>query len=140
MNSRQNDTHDCRLIIMLFLALAILAMPWVSQMFSAIKQNKEIVYLSLDNGSLKLTNNHLPFNQDTVLFEAAYPLLFQKAPINTVSKRLLKTIPGIGSKTASLIINKRNELDGFTNKSELETINGLSNNRIDNLLKYITFE
>lgn len=140
MSLSQNDTGDGRLLILYFLAIIIISTPIISKKISAIANTGDLLYLNTKGADLYMTQDHHVIECSSASFEAAYPLLFQKIPINTASENLLETIPGVGKKTSLLIIEKRNQLNGITSERELEKIQGLGKHKTRNISKYITFE
>ena len=60
-----------------------------------------------------------------------------KVDINTAGIDELKSLPGIGEKTAEKIINKRNELGEFNALEDLMLVPGIGNKTFEKLLSYI---
>ena len=60
-----------------------------------------------------------------------------KVDINSVGIDELKSLPGIGEKTAERIINKRNELGEFNTLEDLMLVPGIGNKTFEKLLSYI---
>lgn len=140
MNLSQNDIGDGRLLILLFLAVTIISIPSISQRLSAFSNTKDALYLNTSDTYLYITKDNHQLNKASTSLEAAYPLLFQKIPINRASENLLETIPGVGSKTAALIVAERQQRGQYANANDLATIQGLGKSKTRNILKYITFE
>ena len=60
-----------------------------------------------------------------------------KADINSVGIDELKSLPGIGEKTAEKIINKRNESGEFNTLEDLMLVHGIGSKTFEKLLSYI---
>ena len=60
-----------------------------------------------------------------------------KVDINSAGIDELKSLPGIGEKTAEKIINKRNELGEFNALEDLMLVPGIGSKTFEKLLSYI---
>ena len=60
-----------------------------------------------------------------------------KVDINSAGIDELKSLPGIGERTAEKIINKRNELGEFNTLEDLMLVQGIGNKTLKKLLYYI---
>jgi comEA protein len=60
--------------------------------------------------------------------------------INSADIELLKSIPGIGIKTASNIISYRNKVGNFNNVDDLLEVKGIGKKKLANIKKYIYIE
>jgi len=60
-----------------------------------------------------------------------------KVDINSAGIDELKSLPGIGEKTAEKIINKRNELGEFNTLEDLMLVSGIGSKTFKKLLSYI---
>jgi comEA protein len=63
-----------------------------------------------------------------------------KVDINTAEMEELKSLPGIGEKTAEKIINKRNELGAFSLLENLMLVHGIGQKTFEKLLPYIQIQ
>jgi len=63
-----------------------------------------------------------------------------KVNINTAEKLELMSLPGIGERIASRIIDYRNEHKGFSDPQELKEIKGITGPRFDKLEDLIFLE
>ena len=63
-----------------------------------------------------------------------------KVDINTAEMEELKSLPGIGEKTAEKIINKRNELRAFSLLEDLMLVHGIGQKTFEKLLPYIQIQ
>ena len=63
-----------------------------------------------------------------------------KVDINTAEMEELKSLPGIGEKTAEKIINKRNELGAFSLLEDLMLVYGIGQKTFEKLLPYIQIQ
>ena len=63
-----------------------------------------------------------------------------KVDINTAEMEELKSLPGIGEKTAEKIINKRNELGAFSLLEDLMLVHGIGQKTFEKLLPYIQIQ
>ena len=63
-----------------------------------------------------------------------------KVDINTAEMEELKSLPGIGEKTAGKIINKRNELGAFSLLEDLMLVHGIGQKTFEKLLPYIQIQ
>ncbi len=63
-----------------------------------------------------------------------------KVDINTAEMEELKSLPGIGEKTAEKIINKRNELGAFSLLEDLMLVHGIGQKTFEKLSPYIQIQ
>jgi comEA protein len=63
-----------------------------------------------------------------------------KVDINTAEMEELKSLPGIGEKTAEKIINKCNELGAFSLLEDLMLVHGIGQKTFEKLLPYIQIQ
>ena len=63
-----------------------------------------------------------------------------KVDINTAGIEELKSLPGIGEKTAEKIINKRNELGSFNSVEDLMLVPGIGSKTLEKLLPNIRIQ
>ena len=61
----------------------------------------------------------------------------QKVNINTATQTELETLPGIGPSLALKIINYRKENGKFKSIEELKSVNGIGENKYEEIKKYI---
>lgn len=62
---------------------------------------------------------------------------FNKIDINKASKSELISLPGIGEKTAELIIELRTKKNKFTNINELLEVKGIGNKKLEKIKNHI---
>ncbi len=60
-----------------------------------------------------------------------------KVDLNKADKDLLKSIPGIGEKLASRIIEQREKQAGFSDKEQLRNIKGITGYRYEKIKDYV---
>ena len=63
-----------------------------------------------------------------------------KVDINTAGIEELKSLPGIGEKTAEKIINKRNKLGSFNSVEDLMLVPGIGSKTLEKLLPNIRIQ
>ena len=68
------------------------------------------------------------------------PFIFEKIAINQANPALLQIIPGIGPELASRIIDKRDELGGFSSPEQLLEVRGVGQKRKEKLTAWLNFE
>ena len=110
--------------------------------FAGASKGEEI-YLESKNGFLFLREGQAALSAErgeTSILPEHAPLLFQKININTATYELLNTIPGIGPKTANLIVEMRDQKGGFDTAEELLEIKGIGVKRLEKLKKHLTFQ
>ena len=108
-------TSQERTVVIILSSLFILGM--------VVKAAKDHFYTGTDQITLIGTN------EDVVDFYAGlgkkYIEFAGKIDINTAGIEELKSLPGIGEKTAEKIINKRNELGSFNSVEDLMLVPGI---------------
>lgn len=62
----------------------------------------------------------------------------ERININSASIDELKKIPGVGESTAQKIIDYREQNGGFSSKSEITNVNGISEKKFNSMKDYIT--
>lgn len=78
-----------------------------------------------ENADLSGINPLLPVHENDVLSIPYKSEDIQKISINSASKELLQTLPGIGEKTAQNIIDYRNEFGLFQSLEDLMLVKGI---------------
>ncbi len=68
------------------------------------------------------------------------PFFFEKITVNQADPALLQIIPGIGPELASRIIDKRDELGGFSAPEQLLEVRGVGRKRKEKLTAWLDFE
>lgn len=100
----------------------------------------ELLFLQEKDGTLGLVAVETT-EKSSVLSEniSFRPFLFQKIPVNIAGKELLQTIPGIGEKTATAILNERNK-GWFITPYDLTRVDGIGRKTANQLEHYLSFE
>ena len=123
-------TSQERTVVIILSSLFILGM--------VVKAAKDHFYTGTDQITLIGTN------EDVVDFYAALgkkDIEFAgKVDINTAGIEELKSLPGIGEKTAEKIINKRNELGSFNSVEDLMLVPGIGSKTLEKLLPNIRIQ
>ena len=70
---------------------------------------------------------------------ACTPFFFEPVPINSASRELLMTIPGVGSKTAAKIQQEIVENGTINNPAELMRVNGIGSAKMEKILPHVSF-
>ena len=123
-------TTQERTVVIILASLFMLGM--------AVKAAKEHYYTGTDQITLIGTNTdvvdfYVGLNEQDI--ESA-----GKVDINTAEMEELKSLPGIGEKTAEKIINKRNELGAFNVLEDLLLVPGIGQKTFEKLLPYIQIQ
>ena len=123
-------TTQERTVVIILASLFMLGM--------AVKAAKEHYYTGTDQITLIGTNTdvvdfYAGLNEQDI--ESA-----GKVDINTAEMEELKSLPGIGEKTAEKIINKRNELGAFNVLEDLLLVPGIGQKTFEKLLPYIQIQ
>jgi len=123
-------TAQERTVVIILASLFMLGM--------AVKAAKEHYYTGTDQITLIGTNTdvvdfYAGLNEQDI--ESA-----GKVDINTAEMEELKSLPGIGEKTAEKIINKRNELGAFNVLEDLLLVPGIGQKTFEKLLPYIQIQ
>lgn len=118
-------TTQERTVVIILASLFMLGM--------AVKVTKEHYNTGTDQITL------IGSNADVVNFYAGLDDIESagKVDINSAGIDELKSLPGIGEKTAEKIINKRNELGEFNALEDLMLVPGIGNKTFEKLLSYI---
>ena len=123
-------TSQERTVVIILSSLFILGM--------VVKAAKDHFYTGTDQITLIGTN------EDVVDFYAGLgkkDIEFAgKVDINTAGIEELKSLPGIGEKTAEKIINKRNELGAFSLLEDLILVHGIGQKTFEKLSPYIQIQ
>ena len=123
-------TSQERTVVIILSSLFILGM--------VVKAAKDHFYTGTDQITLIGTN------EDVVDFYADLgkkDIEFAgKVDINTAGIEELKSLPGIGEKTAEKIINKRNELGSFNSVEDLMLVPGIGSKTLEKLLPNIRIQ
>ena len=123
-------TSQERTVVIILSSLFILGM--------VVKAAKDHFYIGTDQITLIGTN------EDVVDFHAGLgkkDIEFSgKVDINTAGIEELKSLPGIGEKTAEKILNKRNELGSFNSVEDLILVPGIGSKTLEKLLPNIRIQ
>ena len=123
-------TSQERTVVIILSSLFILGM--------VVKAAKDHFYTGTDQITLIGTN------EDVVDFYAGLgkkDIEFAgKVDNNTAGIEELKSLPGIGEKTAEKIINKRNELGSFNSVEDLMLVPGIGSKTLEKLLPNIRIQ
>ena len=123
-------TSQERTVVIILSSLFILGM--------VVKAAKDHFYTGTDQITLIGTN------EDVVDFYAGLgkkDIEFSgKVDINTAGIEELKSLPGIGERTAEKIINKRNEIGSFNSVEDLQLVLGIGSKTLEKLLPNIRIQ
>ena len=123
-------TSQERTVVIILSSLFILGM--------IVKAAKDHFYTGTDQITLIGTN------EDVVFFYAGLDKkdieFAGKVDINTAGIEELKSLPGIGEKTAEKIINKRNELGSFNSVEDLMLVPRIGGKTLEKLLPNIRIQ
>ncbi len=114
-------------------------LPAGSRIYDAVKAAGDVIpYADLEavNMSEKIedgTKIHIPLNPMQINPGAA-----GKVNINTAADIELKTLPGVGEKTADRIIQYRNEQGGFKSKEEIKEVPTIGEGKYSKISDHIT--
>ena len=111
----------------------------------AANENINLVYLISDSKTVRIPslvdindNGKMDFTEGIILetgnFNGENSKTDTKIDINTASKTLLETLPGIGPATAEQIISHREKFGSFTSIEEIMNVSGIKDNKF-NLIK-----
>ncbi len=98
------------------------------------------IWYSLNYVSLKEYERTYEYSETPTF--PALPLGDEDAPIdiNTANEEILSEIPGVGEKTAALIIKYREENGNFTDINQLDNIEGINKKQLQTIKHYITIQ
>ena len=123
-------TSQERTVVIILSSLFILGM--------VVKAAKDHFYMGTDQITLIGTNENVVdffagLGKKDIEFAG-------KVDINTAGIEELKSLPGIGEKTAKKIINKRNELGSFNSVEDLMLVPGIGSKTLEKLLPNIRIQ
>ena len=123
-------TSQERTVVIILSSLFILGM--------VVKAAKDHFYTGTDQITLIGTNEDVvDFYTDLGKKDIEFA---GKVDINTAGIEELKSLPGIGEKTAEKIINKRNELGSFNSVEDLMLVPGIGSKTLEKLLPNIRIQ
>ena len=123
-------TSQERTVVIILSSLFILGM--------VVKAAKDHFYTGTDQITLIGTNEDVvDFYTDLGKKDIEFA---GKVDINTAGIEELKSLPGIGEKTAEKIINKRNELGSFNSVEDLMLVPGIGRKTLEKLLPNIRIQ
>ena len=94
-----------------------------------LKNNPNFEYITMSSGDEK--------NATTVDTKSESAFKVSNVNINTATQTELETLPGIGPSLALKIINYRKENGKFKSIEELKSVNGIGENKYEEIKKYI---
>jgi competence protein ComEA len=100
-----------------------------------LKNNPNFEYITMSSGDEKNDNNIK--NATTVDKKSESAFKVSNVNINTATQTELETLPGIGPSLALKIINYRKENGKFKSIEELKSVNGIGENKYEEIKKYI---
>lgn len=100
-----------------------------------LKNNPNFEYITMSSGDEKNDSNIK--NATTVDTKSESAFKVSNVNINTATQTELETLPGIGSSLALKIINYRKENGKFKSIEELKSVNGIGENKYEEIKKYI---
>ena len=98
-----------------------------------LKNNPNFEYITMSSGDEKNSNK----NATTVDTKSESAFKVSNVNINTATQTELETLPGIGPSLALKIINYRKENGKFKSIEELKSVNGIGENKYEEIKKYI---
>lgn len=100
-----------------------------------LKNNPNFEYMTMSSGDEKNDSNIK--NATTVDTKSESAFKVSNVNINTATQTELETLPGIGPSLALKIINYRKENGKFKSIEELKSVNGIGENKYEEIKKYI---
>ena len=100
-----------------------------------LKNNPNFEYIKMSSGDEKNDSNIK--NATTVDTKSESAFKVSNVNINTATQTELETLPGIGPSLALKIINYRKENGKFKSIEELKSVNGIGENKYEEIKKYI---
>ncbi len=135
-----SQPHDPIIYILIVLCLAIVYSSWPAnnpnQNHSSSLGHHRLIW---DNYAFVISNGEHPPETNQLPAHKA-PFLFQNINVNQSDSALLQIIPGIGPELAQRIIEKRDELGGFSMPEQLLSVSGIGNKRKEKLIEWLAFE
>ena len=100
-----------------------------------LKNNPNFEYITMSSGDEKNDSNIKKATTEDTKSESAIKV--SNVNINTATQTELETLPGIGPSLALKIINYRKENGKFKSIEELKSVNGIGENKYEEIKKYI---
>ena len=100
-----------------------------------LRDNSNFEYITMSSGDEKNDSNIK--NATTVDTKSESAFKVSNVNINTATQTELETLPGIGPSLALKIINYRKENGKFKSIEELKSVNGIGENKYEEIKKYI---
>ena len=100
-----------------------------------LKNNPNFEYITMSSGDEKNDSNIKKATTVDTKSESAFKV--SNVNINTATQTELETLPGIGPSLALKIINYRKENGKFKSIEELISVNGIGENKYEEIKKYI---
>lgn len=100
-----------------------------------LKNNPNFEYITMSSGDEKNDSNIKNATTLDTKSESAFKV--SNVNINTATQTELETLPGIGPSLALKIINYRKENGKFKSIEELKSVNGIGENKYEEIKKYI---
>ena len=100
-----------------------------------LKNNPNFEYITMSSGDEKNDSNIKKATTVDTKSESAFKV--SNVNINTATQTELETLPGIGPSLALKIINYRKENGKFKSIDELKSVNGIGENKYEEIKKYI---
>lgn len=100
-----------------------------------LKNNPNFEYITMSSGDEKNDSNIKNATPVDTKSESAFKV--SNVNINTATQTELETLPGIGPSLALKIINYRKENGKFKSIEELKSVNGIGENKYEEIKKYI---
>ena len=100
-----------------------------------LKNNPNFEYITMSSGDEKNDSNIKKATTVDTKSESAFKVY--NVNINTATQTELETLPGIGPSLALKIINYRKENGKFKSIEELKSVNGIGENKYEEIKKYI---
>lgn len=109
-------------------------------MLNLTKQERQVIFFLISIAFIGLSINILLKVYQPSKSIAYFSEKIGKIDINSADKGLLVSIPGLGEKLASRILEYRQSQSGFSSLEELMAVKGLTIQRYEKIKNYLTLE
>ena len=133
--SRVSGIPDINLTVREKIGVRLLEKDLEDKLILELKNNPNFEYITMSSGDEKNDSNIK--NATTVDTKSESAFKVSNVNINTATQTELETLPGIGPSLALKIINYRKENGKFKSIEELKSVNGIGENKYEEIKKYI---